>query len=204
MINPALYFFDEQVETLKAHAASVKTMKNSKAREAIIRTAARLFYKQGYSRTGINQIIEEADIAKSTLYQHFKSKEELLLAYLEEAGETTVTALIDAANKETQPLAKILSIFSYIDQLITQPDFYGCHFLNLVYEMPEGDELTRTEVKKQKDAVRQLIGEAVNSLKRPELADEIYTLFEGALIAHKIHQNNWPIQSAMNVVRKIV
>ncbi|MGS2737940.1 TetR/AcrR family transcriptional regulator [Sinomicrobium sp. M5D2P17] len=179
-------------------------MKNSKTREGIIRTAARLFYRQGYSRTGINQIIEEADIAKSTLYQHFKSKEELLLAYLEEAGETTVKALINAANKETQPLEKILSIFSYIEELISQPDFYGCHFLNLVYEMPDGDELTSAQVKKQKDAVRQLIAEAVNPVKRPELADEIYTLLEGALIAHKIHQSSWPIQSAMNVIRKIV
>jgi AcrR family transcriptional regulator len=52
----------------------------------IVRTASRLFYRQGYSNTGINQIIEEAGVAKSTLYQQFRSKEDILLVYLEETG----------------------------------------------------------------------------------------------------------------------
>ena len=53
------------------------------ARSRIIEAADRLFYTQGYSSTGINQIIEEAGVAKASLYAHFPSKEALAVAYLE-------------------------------------------------------------------------------------------------------------------------
>jgi AcrR family transcriptional regulator len=61
-----------------------------------MQTAARLFYQNGYSNTGINQIIEVAGIAKSSLYQHFRSKEDLLIAYLEETG-TEIYTLFEGA-----------------------------------------------------------------------------------------------------------
>jgi len=61
-------------------------MRKIPVRAAIIKTASRLFYQQGYSNTGINQIIAEEGIAKSSLYQHIRSIEDLLLTYLEETG----------------------------------------------------------------------------------------------------------------------
>ena len=57
-------------------------VKHSEVKNRIIETASLLFYKNGYNSTGINEIISEAGIAKATLYNHFKSKEELCLAYL--------------------------------------------------------------------------------------------------------------------------
>lgn len=58
-------------------------MARQDTRDHIINTASELFYNQGYNLTGINEIIEKAEIAKATLYSHFKSKEELIQAYLE-------------------------------------------------------------------------------------------------------------------------
>ena len=179
-------------------------MERSKARESIITTAAKLLYKQGYSNTGINQIIGEANIAKSTLYQHFRSKEDLLIVYLNETGETTINALKQASKNGLTAIEKILSIFNYLEELVASPDFYGCHFLNIVYEMPNGDERVRVQVKKQKDAVRALFCSILASPDKLDLADEIYTLFEGALIAHKIHNSTWPIVSAKNMIRRII
>jgi AcrR family transcriptional regulator len=56
------------------------------AKERVVDTAARLFYDQGYTATGINQIIGEAGVAKASLYQVFRSKEALLLEYLDRIG----------------------------------------------------------------------------------------------------------------------
>jgi AcrR family transcriptional regulator len=178
-------------------------MKIVNAKETILMTAARLFHKQGYSNTGINQIIDEAGVAKSTLYHHFRSKEDLLIAYLEEAGMMTIAAMKKAALKGSTPEEKITAIFDYIGNEAIQPDFYGCHFLNIVYEMPDGDEKARLQIKKQKDAVRRLLAALILPLDHPELADEIYTVFEGALIGHKVHQDSWPIAAAQNVVAKM-
>jgi len=179
-------------------------MKKPTARDAIVKTAARLFYKQGYSNTGINQIIEEAGVAKSTLYQRFRSKEDLLLTYLDETGATTITALSNAASSATTPKEKLLAIFDYLEEMTTQPEFYGCHFLNIVYEMPEGEERARQQIKKQKDHVRNLFTQILKPIHQEQLADQIYTLFEGALIGHKIHHDTWPILSAKNTINKLL
>jgi len=178
-------------------------MKRHQARQSILTTASRLFYKQGYSNTGINQIIEEAGICKATLYQHFRSKEDLLIAYFHETGLATTEALKNAAQKGATPMEKILAVFDYLEELVARVDFYGCHFLNIVYEMPDGEQRVREQIKKQKDAVRELFRDIVETPNAPNVADDVYTLFEGALIAHKIHQASWPITSAKNTLRKL-
>src|ERR1700754_3134111 len=95
----------------------LRIMKRKSIRDIIVATSARLFYKYGYSNTGINQIIEEAKIAKSSLYQHFRSKEEVLIAYLELTGEQTVAALKGAAAQYESPLDKLVGIFDYLESL---------------------------------------------------------------------------------------
>ncbi|MEM6772989.1 MAG: helix-turn-helix domain-containing protein, partial [Bacteroidota bacterium] len=65
-------------------------MDRAKTHLHIIKTASRLFYDKGYNLTGINEIIAEAGIAKATLYSHFKSKEDLCLAYLNYRDENLI------------------------------------------------------------------------------------------------------------------
>jgi len=173
-------------------------------RESIMRTAARLFYQQGYSNTGINQIIEEAGIAKSSLYKHFRSKEDLLIAYLEETGIHTLDLLKQASDGYETPRERLLAIFDYLKILVVSNDFYGCHFLNIVYEMPQEAMHIRERIKKQKDGVRELFREILAPLRKELLADEIYTLFEGALISNKVHNDPWPVLSARSIVEKLI
>jgi AcrR family transcriptional regulator len=179
-------------------------MRKIKAKDAILSTAARLFYKQGYSNTGINQIIDEAGVAKSTLYQLFRSKEDLLVAYLEGIGETTMESLKQASQKGVTPQEKVIAIFDYIKELVAMPEFYGCHFLNIIYEMPEGEERARLAIKKQKDSVRALFSTILKPLNKESLADEFYTLLEGGLIGHKVHKDVWPILTARSIAQKLL
>jgi AcrR family transcriptional regulator len=179
-------------------------MKKKSIRDAIVSTSIRLFYKQGYSNTGINQIIDEARIAKASLYQHFRSKEELLIVYLEVTGKQTIEALTEAAEKYQTPREKVLGIFDFLESLVDQNEFYGCHFLNMVYELPEDALKIRDIVKMQKNNVRALFGEILAPLDRPGLEDEVYTLFEGALIANKVHNSPWPIITAKSILNKII
>lgn len=169
-----------------------------------MRTAARLFYQNGYSNTGINQIIEEAGIAKSSLYLHFRSKEDLLLAYLEETGAETLSLLLEISENYQTPKDKVLAIFDHLKLLELNDDFNGCHFLNIVYEMPQDAIRIREQVKKQKDGVREIFSEILEPLKNEQLADEIYTLFEGALIGNKVHADPWPIIAARNIAEKLI
>lgn len=148
-------------------------MKKPSVRDKIVSTAIRLFYRQGYSNTGINQIIEEAGVSKSALYQTFPSKEDLLIVYLDVTGEDTMHHLRLAAARHTTPKGKMLAIFDHLEELVGQSDFYGCHFLNMVYELPKEAVRVKEHLKNQKDRVRALFAEILAPLERPELADEI-------------------------------
>ena len=179
-------------------------MKKRSIRRDIIDTAARLFYKQGYCNTGINQIIEEAGIAKTSLYQYFNSKEDLLVVYLEESGIRTYEALQQAIATVESPRDKMIAVFDYLETLVQQKEFSGCNFLNIVYEIPEQAIRVKEQIKLQKDSVRKLFAETLKPIDKEMMADELYMVFEGALIGNKVHNDVWPILSAKNIVKKLI
>jgi AcrR family transcriptional regulator len=177
--------------------------KNS-IRQTIIDTASRLFYQQGYVNTGINQIIEESGVVKSSLYTAFRTKEEILMAYLEAAGTATDEVLKSAADKHDKTKDKVLGVFDYLIELVQQKEYYGCNFLNIISEIPQDAITVRKQIKKQKDGVRRLFAEILRPVQKEDLADEIYILFEGALISNKIHNDIWPVITARNIVNKLL
>ncbi|QEM02540.1 TetR/AcrR family transcriptional regulator [Mucilaginibacter rubeus] len=179
-------------------------MKASAVRNQIVETASRLFYKQGYNATGINQIIEEAGVAKASLYQHFHSKEDLLVEYLTVKGAETNAALKAEAEKFGAPKEKVLAVFDFLAEVSAQPEYYGCNFLNIVSELPVDSERVREIIRKQKDGVRAMFADILRPVHKEKLADELYMLFDGALITNKVHGNAWPIQTAKTLVEKIL
>lgn len=180
-----------------------KDRKNA-VRQAVVETASRLFYKQGYSNTGINQIIEESGVVKSSLYTTFRSKEDILMAYLETSGAATDQALKDAADHFEDPVKRALAIFDYLVELVQQKEYYGCNFLNIISEIPKEDERVRAQIKKQKNGVRKLFYQILEPVGKEDLADEMYTLFDGALIANKVHDEVWPVLSARRMADKLL
>jgi AcrR family transcriptional regulator len=183
---------------------SMRNERKNSIRQIIIDTASRLFYQQGYVNTGINQIIEESGVVKSSLYTAFRTKEEILMAYLETTGAATDEALKAATAKHDEAKDKVLGVFDYLIELVQQKEYYGCNFLNIISEIPQDAVTVKKQIKKQKDGVRRLFAEILKSVQKEDLADEIYILFEGALIGNKIHNDTWPIITARNIVNKLL
>src|ERR1700744_5122247 len=123
-------------------------------RRTVIETASRLFYKQGYANTGINQIIEESGVVKSSVYTAFRTKEDILMAYLETTGADTDRALQDAADQKDTPREKVLAIFDFLTGLGQGNESYGCQFLNIISEIPLENERVGRQIQKQKNGVR--------------------------------------------------
>ncbi|RYG52874.1 MAG: TetR/AcrR family transcriptional regulator [Chitinophagaceae bacterium] len=179
-------------------------MKSNAVRDQIMDTASRLFYTQGYNNTGINQIIGEAGIAKASLYQHFRSKEDLLIEYLELAGLRMNDMLHVAIDAQQDPKDKITAVFDLLDQLTRRKAFNGCRFLNIISEVPVTNERIREQVKAQKDSVRKLFREILSPLKKEEVADELYLLFEAVFISSKIYGQGWPVSLARKMAQKLI
>lgn len=74
----------------------------------------------------------------------------------------------------------------------------------MVYEIPEDAEKVREKIRLQKDAVRKLFADILRPAAKEGLADEMYTLFEGALIANKVYAEVWPIITARNIAKKLL
>ncbi|WP_461519559.1 TetR/AcrR family transcriptional regulator, partial [Porticoccus sp.] len=99
-------------------------------RQHLIDTAHRLFNEHGYHATGIDWILAESGVSKATLYKHFRSKEELILAVLQQRHAYFMTLLEEAVAKARkngqQP---VLVIFDVLDAWFESEGFFGCNFI---------------------------------------------------------------------------
>jgi len=180
------------------------TERKNAIRHTVIETASRLFYKQGYANTGINQIIEESGVVKSSVYTAFRTKEDILMAYLETTGAATDNALQAAADSKTVPREKVLAVFDFLIGLVQSEEYYGCQFLNIISEIPLENERIVKQIQKQKNGVRHLFARILEPIGKQGIADEIYLLFEGALIANKVHHAVWPVETARRIAAQLI
>lgn len=112
------------------------------ARERIIATSYELFTRRGISDVGIDEVVEKAGVAKATLYRHFPSKEELVLAFLEEREQIWTAEVIDRLPRQLADDAQgqLLATFDVLDDWFHRHnDYEACSFVKVLFEMgPEG------------------------------------------------------------------
>ncbi|GGV76531.1 MULTISPECIES: TetR/AcrR family transcriptional regulator [Streptomyces] len=106
----------------------------SKARTRLLNTAARIFYTEGIHSVGIDRIIAEAQVTRATLYRHFAGKEQLVLAYLEQADQAIRGQVAAAVADNPAPADQVRAIATAIADTIKSSGFRGCAFLNAAAE----------------------------------------------------------------------
>ncbi len=186
-------------------------MKHSLVKKTIVETAAHLFYQNGYNLTGINEIIKEAGIAKATLYSHFKSKDDICIAYLEYRDESFLEAIEGFVIKKEKGKKQILAIFDFLKSFYNDESFNGCWCLNTYSELPRENEKVRKKIQSQKKVFLDLIEKIVstnlseNTKKQNQvIAKQVYLLYEGAISESNLHQNSWPINTAKELCAQIL
>ncbi|MGW1468990.1 TetR/AcrR family transcriptional regulator [Streptomyces sp. NPDC002308] len=109
----------------------------SEAQARLLSTATRIFYAEGIHSVGIDRITAEAKVTRATLYRHFASKEELVLAYLSQA-DRGIRARVTAARANSPSAAgTVRAVAESITRSIRAPGFRGCAFLNAAVEYPD-------------------------------------------------------------------
>jgi AcrR family transcriptional regulator len=106
-------------------------------RERLLAAADELFYAEGITAVGVEKIRATADVAKSSLYQHFKSKDQLVAAYLEgrsQGWRARLGAAVEAAGPD--PRARLETVFAELGRWFEEPGFRGCPFINAAAEIP--------------------------------------------------------------------
>lgn len=159
----------------------------NKKRQLLIDTALSLFYKKGINTIGINEILQVSGVAKNTLYNHFSSKEELILAALEQRHQLFMewlTIKIRAVNTNKE-LIKCLfdalqSWFNNTDPVLG--NFRGCFFINSSAEFSDKNGKISLFCQQHKEQIRHLIEQHLIE-ENPLLLDAICIMKEGAICA---------------------
>jgi len=118
------------------NSEAIRTMGRQDARERILEAAYDLFAHQGTRSVGVDAIIERSGVAKMTLYRHFKSKQDLVLAFLDrrEALWTEDWLIREVSTRATDPKERLLAIFDAYHDWFQIEDFEGCTFINVLLE----------------------------------------------------------------------
>ena len=107
------------------------------ARQRILDTAYTLFSRRGIRAVGIDEVIARAGVAKATLYKHFPSKDDLVLAFLERREQLWSRDWVEteARRRGATPEAQLLAIFDLFDEWFRRDDFEACSFINVLLEI---------------------------------------------------------------------
>jgi AcrR family transcriptional regulator len=106
------------------------------ARQRILDTAYTLFSRRGVRAVGVDEVIERAGVAKATLYRHFSSKDDLVLAFLEQREQLWTRDWVEAEARRrgATPEEQLLAIFDLFHEWFQREDFEGCSFVNVLLE----------------------------------------------------------------------
>lgn len=190
------------------------TTKQGTVRERIMATAFDLFYRQGYRATGINQVIAESGVAKASFYDHFKSKDDLLVEYVREMARLDYQVIRDEVAKFTDPHERFFAPFNILEPWFHQSDYRGCPFQNVLAEAPTTDPRVQSAARHHRDNLRALLYELTLDLMHadPRLAvldpthvsDAYLIAFEGSIAVAVGYRDCWPVKAARRAVEGLL
>jgi AcrR family transcriptional regulator len=180
----------------------------SAARQRILQTADRLFYQDGIRAVGIDRIIAEAGVAKMSLYHHFPSKDDLILAVLQYREEGVLAFFRSAMARHGKKVKSSLrAFFAALKDLFESPGFRGCPFQNAAVELADpshpGTEFVRGHKLRFSEFLRGLVAASVGKAAA-KVAPAVAILVEGAIITVMIQGNPDAADVARDAALKLV
>lgn len=173
-------------------AAKTADQLSADPREKILATASDLFYRQGVRAVGVDLVVEKAGVAKTSLYRHFRTKDDLVAAFLErEDLDFWRTWDRAAAQHAKDAKAELDAQLGWIGERVGKPNYRGCPQINVAAEFPEADHPARKVAKAHKRELRRrlkIIAERMKIAAPDELAGQLAVLINGAFVSTSIFE----------------
>ncbi|HKO27554.1 MAG TPA: TetR/AcrR family transcriptional regulator [Solirubrobacteraceae bacterium] len=165
-----------------------KKVSTSDARERLVGAAYDLFSQRGVQAVGIDAIIERSGVARQTMYRHFASKQDLVLAFLERREQLWTRDWLEAevARRASDPREQLLVIFDVFDKWFRASDFEGCSFINVLLEHPGGAHPVHRAAAAYLAGIRQFLEDLARQAGIPDahgFAREWHILMKGSIVA---------------------
>lgn len=177
-------------------------------REKLIEAAAELFYRHGCHATGIDAILAAAGVAKMTLYKHFRSKDELVLAALRRMDERFRNGFMGAVEKRAAtPAGRLEALFDVMREWVERDDFFGCPFVNLTAEFAAHDDpvhLAAAEHKRLALAFLERLARDAGAEDPRALARALKLLLEGCTVLVQVTGQREFVDDAHDAARLVI
>lgn len=175
--------------------------KGDKTREFIIMQAANIFNQQGYFGSSVSDIMRETGLRKGGIYNHFESKDELVLAAFDYAIQQVSKRYAHAIEGKSTPLEQLIALISVYDNIIEDPPLKGgCPLLNTAVESDDTHPVLREKAREAMDRwlrfIRIIIkkgiklGEIRNNIDVDAVATFIVSTIEGGVMVSKLYQDS--------------
>lgn len=183
--------------------------RKSDARQRIVETAERLFYAEGVRAVGIDRIVAEADVAKMTLYNHFPSKDDLILAVLQYRETRFDQALAKSmARHARKGMDQLQAFFAALRDWFRSSGFRGCSFINARVELADASHpasaFSARHKERFRDRLQQIIAASAGEQAAEELTPAIFLMVEGAIVTAVMQQSAQPADVARDAALALI
>lgn len=173
-------------------------------RQRLIDSALQRFYRDGFRNVGIDQVLSDVGISKTAFYKHFESKEDLMLAALEQQNQWLQQTFRDMIQERggPTPRGQLYAVLDVVETIIESEDFQGCIFVNVAMEFPLPHDPAHQLAAANKQAIEQIIrklAKEANANSPVDLARELCLIIEGAYITRQITRDANTINSARHL-----
>ncbi|MFD7874905.1 TetR/AcrR family transcriptional regulator [Streptomyces sp. NPDC059766] len=185
----------------------VTRFRKTKSEERILAAAAELFYANGLRGVGIDQVIAASGVAKSTLYVHFRTKEELVAAYLRRTDDSWMAQLQAAAARAGGGACEqLVALFDALADAFDRHGFFGCPFVSAAVEADLDSQARAITVQhtQRRQAWLAELSEKAGAAAPDALARQIGLLIDGALTSGRLLQDRTVVSEAKSAARLLV
>lgn len=177
-------------------------------RDELVHKALQIFYRNGFHATGMDKLVEETGISKTSMYKHFRTKEDLILAVLRLRDEHFRNWLYRRMEELADtPRDQLIAMFDALEEWFGEAGYKGCMFIKASSEFQEASHPIHQQSADHKRLLERHLTELAEKagLKDPAtLARQLLLLKEGAIItAHLGHTEN-PAQEAKEAALRLL
>lgn len=187
---------------------AAKTKNSVSKRDQLLDAAIGLFCTRGFHATGIDRILEESGVAKMTLYNHFDSKDELILAALRRYDERGRRAFMKAVEKSAPDArGRLLAFFDIVENWVQDESFLGCPFVNAAAEFHQTEHPAHrvaAEHKRLLTAYLETQAAAAGAENPESLSRQLMLLYEGALNLAHVAGDRDAVKAAKNAAAVLI
>lgn len=169
-------------------------------RDELVQKALRVFYRNGFHATGMDMLVVETGISKTSMYKHFRTKEDLILAVLRLRDEQFRNWLYRRMEDLAEaPEAQLIAMFDALEEWFAEPGYRGCMFIKASSEYQDSSHLVHRQSAEHKRLLEEHLTElaAKAGLAEPaSLARKLLLLKEGAIVTAHLGHTDHPAQDA--------